>query len=119
MYKCEDMEWKRTMDQDTSQLSINKQLVKEEQIKTVPLPRPFNTFNADGTRSGNHRVTQFIQLELEINGHTENIDAVVIDLKSIDMVLEYYWLVKHNLEVNWDKETIWFTKFPKKCKIQY
>jgi len=96
------------MNQDTSQLSINKELVKEEQIKTVLLSKPFNNFNADGTRSGNHRVTQFTQLELEINGHTENIDAVVIDLKSIDMFLEHYWLVKHNLKVNWDKETIWF-----------
>jgi len=42
-----------------------------------------------------------------------------MDLNSIDIFLEYNWLVKHNLEVNWDKETIWFIRYPKECKIQY
>ena len=45
------------------------------------LSRLFNTFNIDGTRSRNHKVTQFVPLKLEINGHIENIDIVVIDLK--------------------------------------
>ena len=45
------------------------------------LSRLFNTFNIDGTRSRNHKVTQFVPLKLEINGHMENIDIVVIDLK--------------------------------------
>ena len=35
------------------------------------------------------------------------------------MFLKYNWLVKHNPEVYWDKETIQFTKYPKRCKIQY
>ena len=45
------------------------------------LSRLFNTFNIDRTRSRNHKVTQFVSLKLEINGHMENIDIVVIDLK--------------------------------------
>jgi len=45
----------------------------------------------------------FILLELEINGHTEKINVVVMNLNDIDMFLRYNWLVKHNLEVNWDK----------------
>ena len=35
------------------------------------------------------------------------------------MFLEYDWLVKHNLEVNQDKETMQFTKCLKKYKIQH
>ena len=35
------------------------------------------------------------------------------------MFLGYYWLVKHNLEVNQKKKTIQFTRCPKKCKIQH
>ena len=81
------------------------------------LPRPFNTFNIDRTRSENYRVTWFAPLELEINRYIENINTVVTDLNSIDMFLEYDWLVKHNLEVNWNKETIWFTRCPKESKI--
>jgi len=43
---------------------------------------------------------------VEINGHKEQIDVVVMDLNGIDMFLEYDWLVKHNLEVDWSKETM-------------
>ena len=29
----------------------------------------------------------------------------------MDMLLGYDWLVKHNLEVNWNKDTIQFTRY--------
>ena len=50
---------------------INKQLVKEEQIKMEPLSRSFKVFNIDGTK--NIQVTQFVSLELEINGCMEKL----------------------------------------------
>ena len=53
-----------------------------------------------GTGSGNHKVTQFVPLELEINGYTENINIVVIDSNSIDIFLEHDQLVKYNLGLN-------------------
>jgi len=67
----------------------------------ILLPKLFNIFNVDKTRSKNHRVTQFVLLELEINKHIENIDIVVINLNSIDIFLEYNLLVKHNSKVNY------------------
>ena len=68
-------------------------MVDSKQIKTAPLPKLFDTLNVDGTRSGNHKVTQFVLLELE------NIDMVVIGLNGTDIFLEYDWLIKHILEV--------------------
>jgi len=35
------------------------------------------------------------------------------------MFLGHDWLVKHNLEVNWGKETINFTRCLKEYKIQH
>lgn len=58
-------------------------------------------------------------LEVEINGYKEQIDIVVIDLNSIDIFSKYDWLVKHNLEVNWNSEIIQFMKYLKICKTQY
>ena len=83
------------------------------------LLRPFNIFSIDRTRSRNHRVTWFALLELEINKHMSNINVVVINLNSINIFLKYNQLVKHNLEVNWNKEIIWFTKCLKEYKIQH
>ena len=74
-------------------------------------------FKAGGTKNG--EVTWFALLELEINGYIEHIDTVVIDLNSMDMFLEYNWLVKHNSEVNWNTGTIQFNRYSKKCKIRH
>jgi len=48
---------------------IDKQLVKEERIKTEPIDRSFKTLNANRTK--NEEVIRFILLELEINGYIE------------------------------------------------
>ena len=45
-------------------------------------------------------------LEVEINEHKEQINTAVIDPNGTDMFLGYDWLVKHNPEVDWSKETM-------------
>ena len=69
----------------------------------MPLLKPFDTFSADRIKGSKYKVTQFVLLKLKINGYIENIDVVIIDFNGIDMFLEYNWLVKHDLEVNWKK----------------
>ena len=83
------------------------------------MDRLFKVFNANRTK--NRKVTRFALLELEINKHTEKIDTVVINLNNIDIFifLEYNWFVKNNLEVNWNKEIIQFTRCLKEYKTQH
>jgi len=82
-----------------------------------PMDRSFEVFNADGTKNG--EVTRFAPLEVEINGHKEQIDVAVTDLNGMDMFLGYDWLVKHNPEVDWNKGTIKFTRCPRTCKMNH
>jgi len=72
--------------------------VKEEQIKMELMDRLFKVFNADKTN--NKEVTRFVPLELDINKHMENINIAVTDLNSMNMLLKYDWLVKHNPEIS-------------------
>ena len=37
----------------------------------------------------------------------------------MDMFLEYDWLVKNNPEVDWNKETMQFTRCPRTCKTNH
>ena len=62
------------------------------------MDRSFEVFNANRTK--NREVTRFTPLEVEINGHKEQINAAVTDLNGMDMFLGYDWLVKHNPEVD-------------------
>jgi len=81
------------------------------------MERSFKVFNTNRTKNG--EVTRFVPLEVEINRHKEQINAVVIDLNGMDMFLGYNWLVKHNMEVNWSTETIQFTRCPKTYKTKH
>jgi len=58
-------------------------------------------------------------LEVEINGHKEQLEAAVMDLNGTDIFLGYNWLVKHNPEVNWKNEMIKFTRCPGSCMMKY
>jgi len=83
---------------------IDKQLVKEEKIKTKLLDFSFKVFNTNSIK--NRKVTRIVPLKVKINGHKEQIDVAVTDLNKIDMFLGYDWLVKYNPEVNWKKGKI-------------
>jgi len=64
-------------------------------------------------------MTRVALLEIEINGHKEQLEATVMDLNGIDIFLGHDWLVKHNLKVNWKNKTIQFTKCPESCKMKH
>ena len=98
-------------------IGINKHLVKEEKIKMESLETPFKVYNTN--RIKNRKAIQFVSLEMKINEHIENISIVVTDLNSMDIFLRYDWLVKHNPQVNYNKETIQFTRCLKECKTLY
>ena len=77
----------------------------------------FKVFDTDGTK--NRKVTKVVPLEIEINGHKEQLEAAVMDLNGTDMFLDHDWLVKHNSEVNWKNDIIRFIRCPGQCIMKY
>jgi len=94
---------------------IDKQLVKNKRIQMKPIK--FEVFNADGME--NKEVTRVASLEIEINGHKEQLEAAVMDLDGTDMFLGHDWLVRHNPEVNQKNGTIRFTRCPGQCMMKH
>ena len=108
---------KALVDSGCTHTGIDKQLVKNKKIPTKLINFSFEVFNANGTK--NREVTKVAPLEIEINGHKEQLEAAVTDLDSTDMFLDHDWLVKHNPEVNWKKGTIQFTRCPGQYTMKY
>jgi len=108
---------KALVDSGCTYTGINKQLVKDKRIQTKSINFSFEVFNADGTK--NREVTRVAPLEIEINGHKEQLEAAVMDLDRTDMFLGHDWLVKHNPEVNWKNGTIRFTRCPGHCTMKH
>ena len=111
------LEVKALVDSEYKYIGINEQLVKDKKIPTKPINFSFEVFNVDGTKNG--EVTKVAPLEIEIDGYTEQLKAVVTDLDKTDMFLGYDWLVKHNSEVNWKNGTIQFTRCPEHCTMKH
>ena len=101
---------KALVDSGCTYTGINEQLVKDKKIQIKLINFSFEVFNTDRTK--NEEVTRVVPLEIEINGHKEQLEAAVMDLDGMDMFLGHDWLVKHNPEVNWKNSTIRFTRCP-------
>ena len=86
------------VDSRSTHTEIDKQLVKDKRIQTKPLNFSFEVFNADVIKNG--EVTRVAPLEIEVNGHREQLEVAVTDSNGMDMFLEHDWIVKHNLEIN-------------------
>jgi len=68
-------------------MRIDKQLVKNKKIQTIPINFLFGIYNADETKNGN--IMKVALLEVKINKHKEHIKVAIIDLNGTDMFLEY------------------------------
>ena len=108
---------KALVDSGCIHIGIDEQLVKDKRIQTKSIDFSFKVFNTDGTKNG--EVTKVAPLEIEINGHKETLEVVVMDLNGTDMFLGHDWLVKYNPEVNWRNGTIKFTRCPGNCTMIY
>ena len=108
---------KALVDSRCTHIGIDKQLVKDKRIQTRPINFSFKVFNIDRTKNG--EVTKVAPLEIKINGHKEQLEAVVTDLNGTDMFLGHDWLVKHNPEVNWKNGTIKFTRCPESYTMKH
>jgi len=112
-----ELKVKALVDSGCTHTGIDEQLVKDKRIQTKPINFSFEVFNANGIKNG--EVTKVAPLKIEINGHKETLEAVVMDLDGTDMFLGHDWLVKHNPEVNWKNGTIKFTRCPGNCTMKH
>ena len=110
---------KALIDLGCTNTTITRKTVEEKGISTKSLPRPFDVYNSDGSRNGEKTIKEFVPLEINLNGHIEQIDAIVSEIKETDLFLEHDWLVEHNPEVDWKEGVIWFTRCPEHCKTEY
>ena len=67
--------------------TIARKTIEEKGIPTKSLPKPFNMYNSDGSRNGKKTIREFVPLEINLNEHIEQIDAVVSEIKEMDLFL--------------------------------
>ena len=87
-------------------ITIARKTVEEKEIPTKSLPKPFDVYNLDRSRNKENTIKEFVSLEINSNRHIKQINAVVSEIKEMDLFLGHDWLVEHNLEVDWKERVI-------------
>ncbi|KAF7773650.1 hypothetical protein Agabi119p4_5817 [Agaricus bisporus var. burnettii] len=107
------------VDSGCTHTCIDEELVKKKKIPTKKLGRPITCRNSDGTIAGKKDITKFVKMDLNINGHNEQLDAVVTPLQSSDLFLGHDWLTNHNPEIDWKQGIIKFNRCPTSCSFPH
>jgi hypothetical protein len=87
-------------------LFINMEYVKWKQLTVQNLARPILVYNVDGTLNEAEAISGIVDVVLWYKGHTECAQFAVTSLGKQDLILSHTWLHEHNLEVDWQTNTV-------------
>ncbi|QRV96463.1 Retrotransposable element Tf2 protein [Ceratobasidium sp. AG-Ba] len=102
------------VDSGATSVFIHERIVKEFKIPTIKLEKPKKLRVIDGREIDSGMVDKYVQIEVEIFGHSEILSAYVVNTGHNDMVLGMSWLKCHNPAIEWKKG--WVTFNSKYCK---
>ena len=99
--------------------AIDKEFVKTKKIPTQKMPKAILVYNADGTKNQGGDITEYVKLQLEIQGHKERATFVVTNLRSHPIFLGADWLKTHNPIIDWTVKALHFTRCPEECGKEF
>ena len=94
---------------------IDKEYVHENNIQTKKVPLPIPVYNADGSLNEGGPITEFVEVRMVIQDHTERIQLAVTNLGKTKLFIRHEWLQKHNPNIDWRTSTLMFNRFPMDC----
>jgi hypothetical protein len=76
----------------------------QERLKlpTYPLDQPIIVHNVDGTRNSKGFITNYTELELDINGRQGTVITHITGLGKQNIILGFPWLLKWNPDIDWE-----------------
>ena len=80
---------------------INLKYAKQLGLPIQLLRRPIMVRNVDGTLNKSRMITSYVNLSVEINGQTMNLQLLVTGLGGQRVILGFPWLNEYNPDINW------------------
>lgn len=105
------------VDSGASTLFLNKQFVRENNVKTRRLKKPIAVYNIDGTPNKAGAIEEIAVLALTIGEHVEKTVFTITDIGPEDVIIGIDWLRRHNPEINWDEGTLKLNRCPNDCQV--
>ena len=87
---------------------IDRDFASQHNLPQYTLKDPRRLEVIDGRPIDTGDITHTVKIDLDINGHQENLTAFVTKLGHYPLVLGIAWLRHHNPTIDWEKNTIDF-----------
>lgn len=97
---------------------INTKVVKNNNLETIKLVKPYRLINADETKNKGGIVTHFVKASLQIGSHKTTSILYVADIGKKDVIIGYPFLRKHNPSIDWQQGKWLFNRCPEHCYAQ-
>ena len=114
----ESFKTKALIDSGCTSSSISKRFVQENKINTIKLPRAITVVNTNGTTNAGGKITEMVKIKMKIQDHKEIFELAVTDIGRRDIFIRHDWLIYHNPEMEWQENTIKFSRCPGECYKQ-
>ncbi|CAK5273552.1 unnamed protein product [Mycena citricolor] len=92
---------KALLDSGCSTCCINTDYAQAEKLDIQELPQPIVARNADNTENISGRITHYVDLRMRIG-----------------LFIGLDWLTEHNPEVDWQEQTMRFSRCPERCHMR-
>jgi hypothetical protein len=94
---------------------IDTEFVRKNEIPTKKVPLAIPVYNADGSLNEGGPITEFVEVRMIIQDHTERIHLAVANLGKTELFIGHEWLKKHNPNIDWRTSTLMFERCPSEC----
>jgi hypothetical protein len=84
----------------------------------MKVAHPIPIYGADGTPSASGTISEYVEMEMQVNDHKECITLAITDLGKEDIFLGHEWLQYHDPSINWKQKHLYFDHCPKHCNAR-
>lgn len=77
------------LNSETVQTFIDKQWIEDHSLTLHSLPKPIHISNADGSTSSHGQLQHCISFILSYQGHSKDINSLVVTLETYNLILSY------------------------------
>ena len=96
---------------------INLRYTKQLELLIQLLKKPVTAQNVDGTINSSRTIISDVNLLVEIDRWTMNVQLLATELGGQKIILGFPWLNEHNPDINWQTDEFkWQTLWPLKVK---
>jgi hypothetical protein len=104
------------LDSGATNRFMSQRLINNNKIEVEPLAVAVPVYNVDGSLNKGGHITHVVRMRLRMQDHAKIFLFAVTDTVKSDIIIGFNWLKQHNPEINWQKQTIRFSRCPAACK---